>query len=704
MHPPLIHTPMMRIGFKKSAIVSLLALAGASAILPGCKRPQELLDAAADAKLEKSQEDLKAAMTQIALCKRAHDYYAFRDAYLARHNVKVVPEVLEGKGPKAKEPAEELPSPYPSQATLPAAEKKAEADLLKAVNDLTTAAQDKAIAPSILANAKMAAGNAECILADTKLSRIEDKELQIQHLLTLIKALTGKLQANNLTVQALQTNEPKPIRDNLQKSIDSVTGDKDHPVWELPALGSVGPWRTPAQAALEAQTDDLSKQIAALNAEKTAFQGQIDEATTQARQLEQESEHSTGKKSYDLFDNAANLRKKAGETEVLIKNDLVKIASLQHDLDIATAQLETLKNAVKVFKATDQTFADAWTPLKTRIDAIMVDSQGLVGAESTGSTTAPSDPAEPTTITAAFEQIDLKSKELDGLRAEAKAHLEKADHLDGKKSHTGLFADAAELDKKVSAEYQPFVAKPEWNDSAMRPAWQWMIEIHNDADPTLQEALVQQRLARLYADQAFTGASIQAAIVPLVDVLAKANVTTPSKLASQEVLTWLEKLKGPSEEARKAAEQAFNDSDEYLTSIIPSSSAGQSGVTPLIEPETKRALVYAARVAKVIELFGHAAFLKAFEDPKAPDPKAADFIGAAKAEALKLTTEGVPLPIPLPAEIAPPPGVATAKSESASTPPTSQPATPPTAPATAPADTPTTAPAAPTAPTTQGAG
>ena len=81
-------------------------------------------------------------------------------------------------------------------------------------------------------------------------------------------------------------------------------------------------------------------------------------------------------------------------------------------------------------------------------------------------------------IAATSEQIAQISKDVEGLRTQAKGYLDNADHLEkadkNDKSdkpaeiHVGFYAAAADQNKIVKTEFAKFVATPELKESAAR--------------------------------------------------------------------------------------------------------------------------------------------------------------------------------------------------------------------------------------------
>ena len=200
----------------------------------------------------------------------------------------------------------------------------------------------------------------------------------------------------------------------------------------------------------------------------------------------------------------------------------------------------------------------------------------------------------------------------------------------------------ARLNKDLVSANNKYLANSD-PQSPSRPAWQWMIEVCNDADPALQKAQIAERFARLYADATFYTSHRLAVATTLKDIL-KTGVP-----ASLEEGTLAADVKT----AQDAARDAFNNAYKELASIIDKSAGTETG----------KALIDAASVSKVVEQYARYAFAKVTNDPAADNYKK-----AAKDLAVVLNDRKVELPLPLPPEIAPPPpnvAIATQPSPSA---------------------------------------
>ena len=167
-------------------------------------------------------------------------------------------------------PAEELPQPAIRSAPLFWMEKRKRlrrSAAGKPSRNLDDAAKDKIISPSVLASAKIAAGHAECVLADLKLIRIEGGELRIEHLLTRLKALTAKVQANNTIVDGLIKRDPKDVQASLAKVVEAATTG-DQGLWIARDKKLKERTVSRPEDCVEKQIADLTKKIADLNTGK----------------------------------------------------------------------------------------------------------------------------------------------------------------------------------------------------------------------------------------------------------------------------------------------------------------------------------------------------------------------------------------------------------------------------------------------------
>ena len=298
MHSPLISTPMS-VGNKRFAASWLVALLGVLALLAGCKKqPSEIANETAVAKVEKARARLKAATERLTECQRARRYYEFHDAYVAEHKDPanptapvVVPEgdKKDSKGRVVKDatgkPVQgELPNPFPQQANLGEEEKKAQDELEKATAEIEVAAKDKSLSPTVVADALMAAGNAEVILADLESTEIGNIQLRIVYLLSRLREMTAQLSGNNVAVDGLAGLEPtaarKFISDTIADATDGKVQDKNDPhfgFWEFEGAGPI-----PAKQGVVTKIKALNDQINALHDKWAKLNKQIKDAQNEA--------------------------------------------------------------------------------------------------------------------------------------------------------------------------------------------------------------------------------------------------------------------------------------------------------------------------------------------------------------------------------------------------------------------------------------
>ncbi|HWE03835.1 MAG TPA: hypothetical protein VG326_15630 [Tepidisphaeraceae bacterium] len=506
--------------------------------------------------------------------------------------------------------------------------------------------------------ANLLAGQADVLAADAIFREIDAQQIRLERTLGRLGALTSQVQANNVAVNGLTIKEPKATLAVLDKTTAAAKSGEQG-VWLASDVAPI-----PALDAVEKSIADLTQQGDTLKAQHADLEKKRNDALLQAEQLSAKSEQSKGKESLDQFTQASNFRKAAADISTQLVDTDAKAGAVDRELSVAKAKQAQLQTALTAFAGENKQVSTGWQDVQKRIDEITAKSKALVDGDAAAPATGPAN-APAGSISAAGDQIEQISQDLAKLRDKAKADLDRAN------VH---FAAAVKQNKDVQGEFKKLIDNPDLRSSPQQPAWRWMVEIHNDSDPDLQRAEVEQRLARLHADQAYYANSRISADAAAAAAVKGAGLTAPKSLEGADLD---EKLKA----ARAAAEEAFKKSEELLDATI----ARQGN-------ESLKTLAQAASVAKMIEQYGHWAFGRSIGDNQADT-----YLRASKDLATELSNdEKLALPVPLPPEIAPP----ARASSTPATPvapvapvPAPAPAVPATAPAEAPA--PATNPAAP---------
>ncbi|HET6246208.1 MAG TPA: hypothetical protein VFE47_00775 [Tepidisphaeraceae bacterium] len=654
---------MMRTSLKKSAILSLVALSAVSSLLSGCKKPSEMADEAVAVDLQKAEDT----------------YPDHRDA----------------------------------SAALPI--------ISKSITTANATDSEKSLA-------NMAAGQSEVLAADAVFHKIDAAQNHLERILGRVAAMTTDLQTNDLILGSLEAREPTKSLAEIAKGTNAAKVGQQGVWFAAPAAASP----IPALAGIDKTIADLNAAADALKTSHADLEKQRNDALAQAEKLSAQSEQSKGKASLDLYVQAVNLRKSAGNLSIKMTDLDSQLLANGRELAVAKAQQMQLQSALTKFDEAGKAVSASWDGVKKQIDEVVAKSKSIVeqaappepvAATPTTPVAAPAPVAAPQTpgaaasakppaklseppeagvysLNDAADQVAKLSAELTKLRKEAKDHLAKAD---------GYFAEAAKLNKNVVAVYKNLIATV--NDSPSKPAWQWSIELHNDFDPTLQRAQVAQRLARLYADDVYYTTSMQSIEQAAQSALAPADAAV--KAALDEGKIEFPKALDPSalpagiEASKAAAVAAFKQSDEYLDTLFdlhpvaadhsPTLKESDDYLDGIIKKtdstESGRALLEAAKITKMINLYARYAYATAMKDEHADSLKK----DAAKLANALTQAPNVELPQPLPADIAPQPDSkltsALPTTNTALTQPsdTTQPTTAPTtqeSPATAPATNP----------------
>jgi hypothetical protein len=512
-----------------------------------------------------------------------------------------------------------------------------------AIPTFSKAAGDKTASDPAQSSANLIAGIAELQAADLLIAQVEDGQLKIGRLVGRINDLASHVQANNVAVAGLQARDPKSTLAAISEETAGAKGG-DKATWTISKADTI----LPTLDAADKSIADLSKQISDLAAKHEALEKQRNTDLQQADQLAQQSEQATGKKSVDLFKQAADLRKAGADLANEIISTDAAAAGLQRDLVVIQGQQKQLKSAVEKLDDASKQVAGGWADVQKHIEEYAASSKALVEGSDAAATPAtnPASVKQITSIKQAGDELEQTVATVQKLRDDALSHLDKA---------AAFFGAMDRVNLKVQTDYLKLLNNKDNATAVPRQAWEWMVEVHNSSDPDLQRAQVQQRLARIFADQAWYADMRQKSATMLKDVLAKATVAVPKTLEAGE-------LDKEMNDGRSKASQAFTDAEKFLDATIgrPALPSGN---------KTIPALKQVAEVSKMVEQYARWAYSKSIGDEKK------DLLESARNLASTLSQENVPLPSPLPAEIAP---------ASTATPPPTAP-TIPAAPTTAPA-------------------
>ena len=452
MQPPLNPTPMMRIGLKKSAILSLVAFTTAATLFTGCKKPEE--KANRNGRLRRQGRRGEHCRRPVSSdrppppSRPIHASLVVDLAAAARLAHQVGNSgtfVLTGKASNNAPPSTvtvrySAINPLDGHITItPTGSAFMSGSLVRPADDyarkvLTSSMKETLATPSQKANTNMALGLVEVREADAIL---HDIDAQQNHLERLLEArgtfMATQLQANDVMIAGLSSKDPTKSLAEVDKTAASAkTGENG--VWfpsdSAPIL---------AQAAIEKSIGELKTKGDALDAHYADLEKQRNDALAQAEKLSAQSELAKGKQSLDLFVQSSNQHKTAGDLSIQMEDTKSKDSAERVGVEGRGAQLVQLKTAITKFDDEHKQLNTGWEGVKKQIADVVANSKMIVTGEArrpprcrehAAETTGPAVVAIPieaplASLNEAAEKIADVSANLDKLRKDVKDHLTK---------------------------------------------------------------------------------------------------------------------------------------------------------------------------------------------------------------------------------------------------------------------------------------
>lgn len=361
------------------------------------------------------------------------------------------------------------------------------------------------------------------------LQGIEQRQLRIAQLVSVMDSIGGQLVLNNITIQGAKSLDPIKARESLQKATsDAQKGDNG--VWK--------PGGKPIAAldALKAREQELQKQIADLTSQRDELNTKRGQALEQAGKFGQQADATTGAQSVGFFTQGSNQRKEAADDEVKIAQLDAQIKPLQQDLNLVQGQEKTLGQIIAGYGTQLQQVDTNWQDVQRRIEqATTLSNDLLTKAEPAPATSAPSAdasggnapaaviPHTPHSLVALASELDAQVKEVQSLRKRA------IELLNGAYTHYDQALGLANSMTKTLA------AQANAPDSAKLPekrAWQERLALNSPAGFKLRQAAVQNAFARLYSDQYAELAQRNRVAALLSDAIKQGGLTAPPALAT----------------------------------------------------------------------------------------------------------------------------------------------------------------------------
>ncbi|HEX5245245.1 MAG TPA: hypothetical protein VFW23_18435 [Tepidisphaeraceae bacterium] len=454
--------------------------------------------------------------------------------------------------------------------------------------------------------------------ADKAIGKLETTEFQIRQVVDRLSSLTSQIKANNLAIAGLAKLQPTKSLDNLSKISGAAKGDGSNP-W---MAGEAAP--VPSLALVQKNIDEIQQRIKDQQSKRADNEKQRADLLQQAQKLNQQSEAASGKDALDLYDQGAQLRKKAADLSGQIEDADSKIMLEQQDLQVAQAQQKELNGALtRLDEAVKQANA-GWETIQKQAQAYTQISQAIAGTGGAAApTTEPSGTTEmPTTISAGIARLTDLVKEASDLRSQADGNLTTA---------ISEFDRAATGSRTISQQYSGYLtAHPQ---AAEQPAWQLMTMIFNVAQPSLDKGEAELRRAQLQSSAAYTLAAQQAMIKDLASALGDAKITVAGMPENPD-----KAYEGDLTQAKQLAREAFDNSDKDLSAATNGTGGSRSAPGSTFQSNVK--------VTRAIELYAQSLLLKSIGDT--------DNAGKALEQAKGIISEQQEVSVLLPAELTPP--------------------------------------------------
>ena len=362
------------------------------------------------------------------------------------------------------------------------------------------------------------------------LAGIEQRQLRIAQLVSVMNSIGGQLILNNITVSGAKSLDPVQAREALQKATsDAQKGESG--VWKAGAAP------ISALDAVKAREQELQKQIADLTSQRDDLNAKRGHALEEAGKFSQQADATTGSQSVGFFTQASNQRKEAADDEVKVAQFDAQLNPLQQDLKLAQEQDKALGDIIASYGTQAQQVETSWQEVQRRIEQATSLSKDLLqkaeaapaaapaSSDAAGGMTAPAAiiPPVPHSLTGLATELDAQVKEVQGLRRRAVELLNSAyTHYD---QALGL---AGTLTKTLAAQSTGL-------DAAKLPekrAWQERLALNSPAGFKLHQAVVQNSFARLYSDQYAELAQRNRVSALLSDSIKQGGLTMPPALVA----------------------------------------------------------------------------------------------------------------------------------------------------------------------------
>lgn len=247
-------------------------------------------------------------------------------------------------------------------------------------NPLSTIAgaanQHDASAPA-QATANLVAGHAELMVADDLIHQIDDVQTRLQSLLDRIDQMTVQVERNNVSYGGLAMKDPKASLAVIDKTTTAAkTGEAG--VW----LASSDAASIPALDAVEKKIADLTQQSNDLKARLADLDKQRTDALQKSEQFASQSETAKGKESLDLYTQASNFRKTAGDLSTQSADTQLKLDEALRNLSVVQGQKEQLDVALTTFADQSKQVSGGWQNVRKLMEDLTAKSKAILEGDS----------------------------------------------------------------------------------------------------------------------------------------------------------------------------------------------------------------------------------------------------------------------------------------------------------------------------------
>lgn len=411
---------------------------------------------------------------------------------------------------------------------------------------LQNAASEKGASPAQRARANSLLAEVEFNQARQHLANARTIRLEIDRLIWSIADLTQQIQSNNALIEGFHKLEPVEARKQIAAQVALAQGGPDQPDWfkhentPLPTLSFI-----------KQQISSLQGEIAGRQDKIKTLATQRSQALEQAEAANTKSEQLTGQESVDTYKQGADLRQNAAQMASQIDQAKSQIASLQRELEVALGQEAVLNDVLKQYQAQQKQVDEGWKIIQAKIDDLTQLSRRIVVGEADNT---------------ASHSIASMAARVTELSKNTQGELDAAQQL--LNSSAAHFVAAASAGSDLSRELGTKMRDPSTAAAPERTAWKQLQEMFQAPGYKLREAVVQQTLGVLHAEQAAQLAQRVRIHGDLKTVVDKAGISMPTALEEADLTNRLQT-------ARAEAQKAYQASDELLVNIATGSDAGQ---------------------------------------------------------------------------------------------------------------------------------